>query len=223
MRDDHRCGCDDVGALAYADDFDEMHEYDLVLDDPDFGPVLASVSAPKLGALEVIGDELIDLSDDELGWIDMAIKGGVKLGKKLVDVVTAPSKTKANQAQRKANAAQQEAAAAKAELKQAKDRAAAEERQQEVMEQRRREQAHAQEKRALEDKMEDLRQQQLLVRREANKRVHEAKQAEAKTAQQQARNRKLAIGGGVAATSLIALWAFNRRPKTRDDRREARR
>ena len=223
MNDDHRCGCDDVGALAYADDFDEMHEYDLVLDDPDFGPVLASVSAPKLGALEVIGDELIDLGDDELGFIDQAIEWGAKAGQKLVSFVNAPAKAKAKQAQRKANAAQQEAAAAKAELKQAQDRAAVEQRQQEAMEQRRREQVHAQEKRALEEKMEDLRQQQLLVRREANKRVHEAKQAEAKTAQQQARNRKLAIGGGVAATSLIALWAFNRRPKTRDDRREARR
>ena len=226
MRDDHRCGCDDVGALAYADDFDEMHEYDLVLDDPDFGPVLASVSAPKLGALEVIGDELIDLGDDELGWIDTAIKWGAKGGKALVDLVNAPAKAKAKQAQRKANAAQQQAAAAKAELNKVQDRAAVEQRQQEVMEQRRREQAHAQEKRALEDKMEDLRQQQILVRREANKRVHEAKQAQEKAAaeqQQKARTRKLAIGGGVAATSLIALWAFNRRPKIREDRREARR
>ena len=217
MKDDHRCGCDDVGALAYADDFDEMEEYDLVLDDPDFGEVLASVSTPRLGALEVIGDELIEV--DGVGFLSDFLK----VGKQVVDMVRGPSEDKAKQAQKKAKGAQQEAAALKAQLKQAKDLEARQQQQQQVMEQRRREQAHAQEKRALEDKLEELRQQQNLIRREANKRVHEAKQAEEKTAQQQARNRKLAIGGGVAATSLLALWAFNRRPKIRDDRREARR
>ena len=40
MKED--CGCDDVGALTFADERDDYDELDLVLDDPEVGAVLVT-------------------------------------------------------------------------------------------------------------------------------------------------------------------------------------
>lgn len=228
MSDDRPCDCVDVGALNYVDEFDpDADELDLVLDEPDDIEALADLTGGDVGGFELVGDDPIDPDGDELGFLDTAIDLGFKLGKKVVDVVSAPSKSKAKQARRKASAAQQKASALEAELRQAKARDEKEKRQQAVMEQRRREQTHAREKRELEAQLKDLEQQKMLVQREVGKKALELRksQEQAATAEKErkSRNFKLAVGGGVAGASLLALWAINRRPKTRDDDKETRR
>lgn len=231
MSDDRPCGCPDLGALSYVEGFDaDADELDLVLDEPDdlaalAGPAEATVGVDVAG-FGVVGHEPFDLDGDDLGFLDDALDLGLKLGKKVFDAVSAPSKTQARRAQRKAKSAQQETAALKAKLKAAQSREAKEKRLQAVMEERRREQAHLREKKALQAQIKDLEDQQLLVRRQMGKTAADARELAEKAAAEkarQSRNRKLAIGGGVAATSLVALWALNRRPKAKGDDKEIRR
>lgn len=219
MNGDKSCGCD-VGGLAYADDV-EVVEPDLVLDDPE-PEVPSAWRAPRgVGAFTLFDDPLIDLDDEDLGFLDTALNLGLKLGKRVADVVAAPSKSKAKQAQRKAAAAQQQAAALKAELEQAKEREERQRRQQQIIDERRRNQTHEREKRELEAQIKELQEQQLLVRREVGKKAAEVREVEEKAAaekQRQSLNRKLAIGGGVAATSLLAVWALSRKRKPEDEK-----
>lgn len=226
MSDDHRCGCDNLGELAFADDFGEGDELDLVLDDPEPDPMPPRGRLTALGALEMVGAELfaLDEHDGEVGYL----KEAMGAGKALLDLVRGPAKSKAKSAERKAKAAQQKAAALEDELEEARKREERQKRQQEVVEERRREQTHAQQRRDLEKQIKELEDQKVLVNREMGRKAAEARRLEQKAAeekQRQSRNRNLAIGGGVAATSLLALWAFNRRPKPRDDdeRKERRR
>lgn len=224
MSDDKGCGCD-VGAFVYAEEV-EVIEPDLVLDDPESDEVPSAWRAPRgIGAFTLFDDELIDLDDEDLGFLDTALNLGLKLGKKVADVVSAPSKSKAKQAQRKAAAAQQQAATLKAELEQAKAREEKQRRQQQIIDERRRNQTHEREKRELEAQIKALQEQQLAVRREVGRKAAEVREVEEKAEaekQRQSLNRKLAIGGGVAATSLLAVWALSRKRKAEEDKEKKR-
>ena len=245
MKDDD-CGCD-VGALSYADRSDDYEELDLVLDeDPEVGAVLVvdewddddelgalevygeegvMVDGWKdaLGALEVVDGELVDangdpLDLDTLGWVMTALAAGQAawdIGKGVYKAATKPSRKKARRAQQQARSASGEADKLRAELRK---REAREKRNRErnakireINRQRRREQAQQDEKAALQKQLADLKQQQALVRREAAAREKELKKA------QEAKSRKLWIGGGVAAAGLLAAYTLTRRPAEEEE------
>lgn len=219
MSDD--CDCNDVGALAYAEDGEDFEELDLVLDEPALGEMAAGGNeweVSDLGTLELIGEERIAGSDDidgEVGWISDAIaigKGVYSFGKNLVSSANKPSKRKARQAQQSAQRAKAEADKLRAELKKKEQREKRNSERNIKIRQQNREKAkeatHQRQKKALEDEIQALRDQQALVRREADARI---KAAEGK--ERQGRTRKLVIGGGMTAAGLLAAYALSRRPK----------
>ena len=237
MKED--CGCDEVGALTFADERDDYDELDLVLDDPEVGAVLMSRDEwadDSLGALSLVGDEgvegwdegaigalvegeidyaaLMALDDEELGWIATAIAAGkaaYDVGKGIYKSATKPSRKKARRAQQRARVAQDDAKDARAELRKMKKREAKnKERNRKIREINQQRRVTQAHRR----EKQALEQQiaDLKKQQALVRRERRTRERELAAKEKEGQStRRLMIGGGVTAAGLLAAYALTRR------------